>query len=523
MLFVQRKMDVKSNDYLFYTGDKEIMSIIGTETIYYSRKISKISSFSIKQDRNLLITDESVYLLQNKKLKKKMKYEEIHGITFSNVSNEFIIHGETEYDLHFFIPDKETIIYYIIKFYEKNLKKPLLLCEIDEKSLKSYVTSKKDKKKDVAYSRLDETKAIDTQTYIIDNDPIEKRKRNNTEAIGGKLNLTQNTIEEFPNKISTEIFFSNDKDIYNLNFKDLKIMKIIGRGNISKIFLVQYKKNDKLYALKSIQKDIIDDTFDCKSKGKLIQNLNHPFLININVFFETKDRVYFLMPYNQGEQLSYHIKTHKNLPEEKIKFYAASLLLLLDYLHTNDIICRDLTPDNILIGTDGYIKTTPFDIEKLFKLKKEFAEKIEKNEYNSPEILSNKENLKGADWWNLGVIIFEMIYGIPPFYIDDHSKIEEFINKSQLIFPRNPTASENIKDLIRKLLNKNGEMRLGYKNGLEEIRNHNFFKGFNFDNLLNKKIESPYKPNTNNIGNMKIIQDKYTIEDLIKYGMSNKN
>ena len=66
------------------------------------------------------------------------------------------------------------------------------------------------------------------------------------------------------------------------------------------------------------------------------------------------------MPYNQGEQLSYHIKTHKNLPEEKVKFYAASLLLRLDYLHKNDIICRDVTPDNILIGTDGYIKTTPF-------------------------------------------------------------------------------------------------------------------------------------------------------------------
>ena len=140
-------MDVISNDYLFFTGDKEIMSIIGSETIYYSGKISKISSFSIKQDRNLLITDESVYLLQNKKLKRKMKYEEIHGITFSNVSNEFIIHGETEYDLHISNQDKETIIYYIIKFYEKNLKKPLILCESDEKSLKSYVTSKKDKKK----------------------------------------------------------------------------------------------------------------------------------------------------------------------------------------------------------------------------------------------------------------------------------------------------------------------------------------------------------------------------------------
>ena len=512
-----------SNDYLFLSGDKEILNIIGGETIYYSNRISKISSFSLKQDRNIIITDEFLYLLQNKKLKRKMKYDEILGITFSNLSNEFIIHGEKEYDFHLSNPDKETIIYFIIKFYEKNSKKPLILCEIDEKSLKSFVTSKKDKKKDAAYSRIDESKAIDTQTFLIDNDPIERKKRSNTEAFGGKLNLIQNIIEELPNKINTEIIFSKDKNIYNINFKDFYIMKVIGRGNISKIFLVQYKKNNKLYTLKSIQKNIIEENFDYKSKDNLIQNLKHPFLIDINIFFETHERIYFLMPYIQGEQLSYHIKTNKNLPEEKVKFYAASLLLFLDYLHKNGIICRDLTPDNILIDSDGYVKITPFHMETIFKLKKEELKKIEKNEYNSPEVLSKKENLKGADWWNLGIIIFEMIYGIPSFYIDDENKMEEFINKSQLIFPRKPTASENIKDLIKKLLNKKGEERLGYNKGLEEIKNHHFFKGFNFDNLFDKKIESPYKPNINNVGNMKIIRDKYTYGDLIKYGMENKN
>ena len=77
--------------------------------------------------------------------------------------------------------------------------------------------------------------------------------------------------------------------------------------------------------------------------------------------------------------------------------------------------------------------------------------------------------------------------------------------------------------MIKKLLNKKGEERLGYNKGLEEIKNHHFFKGFNFDNLFDKKIESPYKPNINNVGNMKIIRDKYTYGDLIKYGMENKN
>ena len=516
-------MDHLSNDHLFLSRDKEIVNLIGTETIYYSNKISKISSFGIKQERNLILTNDSLVLLNNKKLKRKMKYDEIHGISFSKISNDFIIHGEKEYDLHLFCQDKDTIIYIIIKFYEKNLKKSLILCEIDEKNLKSYVTTKKDKKKDPNYSRMDESKAIDTLTYIIDNDPIERKKRSNTEAFGGKSFLMQNIIEESPVKISTEIIFSNDKSINKPSFKDFNIMKIIGRGNVSKIFLVQYTKNNNLYALKSISKNIIESNFQYKSKEKLIQNLNHPFLININTLFETKDRIYFLMPLIQGEKLSYHIKTFKNLEEEKVKFYAASIILLLDYLHKNEIICRDLTPDNILIDQDGYIKITPFHIERFFELKKEIAEKIEKNEYNSPEILSNNEDLKGADWWNLGIIIYEMIYGIPPFYIDDENKMEEFINKTPLIFPRKPLVSENIKNLIKRLLTKKLEERLGYNKGYEEIKNHPFFKDFNFDDLLEKKIESPYKPNKKDIESNKIIKEKYTFEDLIKYGMAKKS
>ena len=245
-------MDPLSNDHLFLSRDKEIVNLIGTETIYYSNKISKISSFGIKQERNLILTNDSLVLLNNKKLKRKMKYDEIHGISFSKISNDFIIHGEKEYDLHLFCQDKDTIIYFIIKFYEKNLKKSLILCEIDEKNLKSYVTTKKDKKKDPDYSRMDESKAIDTLTYIIDNDPIERKKRSNTEAFGGKSFLMQNIIEESPVKISTEIIFSNDKSINKPSFKDFNIMKIIGRGNVSKIFLVQYTKNNNLYALKSI-------------------------------------------------------------------------------------------------------------------------------------------------------------------------------------------------------------------------------------------------------------------------------
>ena len=256
-------MESKSYDLLFFSGDKEISHIIGEEAIYYTNKIIKISSFSIKQERNIILTNEAIYILQNKKFKRKMKYEDVHGISFSKISNEFIIHGEKEYDLHFLHQDKETIIYIIIKCYETVVKKPLILCEIDEKNLKSYVTTKKDKKKDNKLSKMDETKSIDTQTYIIDNDPGEKNKRSHTETVGGKTNFIQNIniIEESPQKIIVKILFTNDENIQTLNYKDFIFIKIVGRGNISKTILVQYKKNQKYYALKSIPKNIAKSPF----------------------------------------------------------------------------------------------------------------------------------------------------------------------------------------------------------------------------------------------------------------------
>ena len=153
-------------------------------------------------------------------------------------------------------------------------------------------------------------------------------------------------------------------------------------------------------------------------------------------------------------------------------------------------------------------------------------EKIEKSEYNSPEVLSNIEekNLKGAnDWWSLGIIIFEMIYGIPPFYTDDNKNMNEFIKNNELIFPKNPTISESLKDLIIKLLNKNNEERLGYINDSEEIKKHNFFENFNFNNLLDKKLLGSYIPNISHIEDNKIIEHKYTYEDLIKNGLIKTN
>ena len=521
-------MEPGFEDSLGWCNDEEIAKIIGKEKIYYSNKVQKYNSYSLKQERSLLLTNKCIYNIVSKKVKRQMKYEEMRGISFSSISNEFIFHANQGYDIHFISPDKILIIYIIAKLYEELLKKPIVLCEIKEKSLKAYVTSKADKKKDSTYSRLDENFKIDTRTFLIDNDPTEINKRNSSDLSYGKLSRTASIIVENPKEINSETIFSNDSKIKSVSLDEFLIVKIIGRGLSGKVVLTKSIINNEYYALKSIKKDIID--FGSQSLSyfinllkNVIKNLNFPFIFDIRFCFQTDDRIYFASPYIQGEELYYNIKTNPNFNEEKVKFYSGIISLTLDYLHTKGIEYNFFNPKTILIDKDGYLKLVPFHMVQLFKMKnsnetKRMLNKF-KNEYSSPEVFSesNSIDIKSADWWNLGIIIFEMIYNVPPFYSDDDYRLKEMITKKELKFPERPKISESLKDLIKKLLKKNYKERLGYQNGFEDIKNHEFFKDFNFKVLLEKKMKTPYKPTIGGIlDDNKKFEKIYTFEDLKK-------
>ena len=516
-------MEPNIQDFLGWSNDKEILKIIKGEKLYYSNKLYKYNSFSMKQERNLLLTDKSLYNFKNKKLKRQIKYEEMLGITFSKQTNELVIHGKDGNDIHFISQDKIIIIYVISVLYQKICNKHIILCEVNEKNLKQYVTTKKDKKKDVNNSRLNDKNKIDTLTFIIDNNPnnpmiINQRCR--TSLSGGKMLNTPPPPQEFPKDFGRKIIFSNDEKIKNACIEDFDIIKLIGRGVSSKVYLVKNKLNNKYYALKSLSKNIFENSNN-DNNFKLIKGLNFPFLINTIFCFETNNTIYFAFEYIQGEELFYNIKINKYLNEEKIKFFTAIIILALDYLHKNGIEYKCYNSKNILIDENGYLKIVPYHLGKIFPIKNNTQKKIlekYKNEYTPPEIFSEEnenKNIKGGDWWNLGVLIFEMAYGIPPFYSDDDNEMINIIKNNELKFPKEPKISDNLKDLINKLLKKNYEERLGYKNGIEEIKNHEFFKEFNFDELLEKKITALYKPIIGDIneGNKKI-NTNFTFEDL---------
>ena len=512
-------------DFLGWGTDLEILQLINNEMIIYSNKLYKFNSYSIKQERNIILTHESLYNLKNKIIKRQMKYEEMLGITFSSQSNEFVIHAHTGHDFHFMSPHKKLIILIIAKTYQKILNKPIILCEVPDKSLKQYVTTKKEKRKSSTNSRLNEINIIDTQTFIIDNAPFLMNKRSNTGATGSgsKSHLLGSIPKEKRKTIISEVIFSNDKVVKSAGFDDFEIIKLLGRGISGKVLLALSIFNKKYYAIKSVDKKVYDFNKNALEKIQKISDNDFPFIINVDFCYDTANKIYFAFPYIEGEEFSYYLQVKKRLDEGTIKFYAGILALTFDFCTTLEIENKSFTPRNIIINKDGYLQLIPFHVGSIFNIKTHQQKKIlnkYKNEYSAPELFLEDDSLnrKGAFWWNLGILIYEMFYGITPFYTTKDDEMGNIITNGELKFPENSGISENLKDLIKKLLNKKFEERLGYQNGISDIKSHDFFKDLNFEELKNKKLKAPYMPVINNdlLTNNNNLKEKYTYEDLKK-------
>jgi serum/glucocorticoid-regulated kinase 2 len=508
---------IKINDMLNWANDKEILSILNGEKLYYCDSITKINHYGMSQERSIILTEKTLYNMKKRTLRRKIPYNLIRGVTYSKLTYEFVIHGnDDEYDYEYLSADRNLIICLIAIFYQNSAFKPLQICEVQEKSLKNYVTGKKEKKKDNSFSRMDTKFLIDTATFINKNisEISDGNKKINVGQIGGNDKKRSNTI------------FSKHQTIKNVSLEDFQIMKILGRGSFGKVSLVQYKQTGEYYAMKSLKKDVLLDQDQVEStilEKKILQSLDHPFLVGMVFCFQTVERIYFVMPFIRGGELFQHLRTARYFPEDKVRFYAASIGLALDYLHSKGIIYRDIKPENILIGEDGYLKLIDFGMAKIIKNDEKATSFCGTPEYLAPEIITGEGHNRSADWWSYGILIFEMLCGIPPFYCDNNEKMYELIMHAELKFPKKIPISDNSKDLLKKLLVKKQNNRLGAKNGFAEIKEHPFFSGFDFEALLEKKLPPPYKPklkDTLDVGNF---DEEFTSEDVVTSAIPEKN
>lgn len=313
--------------------------------------------------------------------------------------------------------------------------------------------------------------------------------KENINLIGDCIETVYNLID----KKSIQLPLETLKDIIDQKTKpdDFEIIKTIAKGGYGEVYLV---KSDKVYAMKRVAKeDILKQPFTSlfmAEKKLLTESVNSEWLVSAKMTLQDNEYLYYLMDYIPGGDFMGLLSKEDTLEEKWVKFYTVEIICALDELHKLGWIHRDLKPDNILIGKDGHIKLADFGSSiKMENKKAKSTFVVGTPDYISPDILesSNVENeySENVDFWTLGVIIYEMLFGVTPFYSNSLVETYRKIVDLEYNFPFN--ISEKIKDLIQKLIQKK-DKRLN----IYEIKKHPFFEGVDWENI--KSMVPPYIP-----------------------------
>uniref|UniRef100_A0A8C5VVM6 Serum/glucocorticoid regulated kinase 1 n=1 Tax=Microcebus murinus TaxID=30608 RepID=A0A8C5VVM6_MICMU len=265
---------------------------------------------------------------------------------------------------------------------------------------------------------------------------------------------------------------------------DFHFLKVIGKGSFGKVLLARHKAEEVFYAVKVLQ----------KKRNVLLKNVKRPFLVGLHFSFQTADKLYFVLDYINGGELFYHLQRERCFLEPRARFYAAEIA-------------------NILLDSQGHTVLTDFGLCK---------ENIEHNgttstfcgtpEYLAPEVLHKQPYDRTVDWWCLGAVLYEMLYGLPPFYSRNTAEMYDNILNKPLQLKPNITNSAG--HLLEGLLQKDRTKRLGAKDDFMEIKSHVFFSLINWDDLINKKISPPFNPNVSGPSDLRHFDPEFTEEQV---------
>ncbi|XP_055515688.1 protein kinase C zeta type isoform X1 [Leucoraja erinacea] len=291
-----------------------------------------------------------------------------------------------------------------------------------------------------------------------------------------------------------------------LGLQDFDLIRVIGRGSYAKVLLVRLKKNDCIYAMKVVKKELVHDDEDIDwvqtEKHVFEQASSNPFLVGLHSCFQTESRLFLVIEYVNGGDLMFHMQRQRKLPEEHARFYAAEICIALNFLHDKGIIYRDLKLDNVLLDSDGHIKLTDYGMCKEGLGPGDTTSTFcGTPNYIAPEILRGEEYGFSVDWWALGVLMFEMMAGRSPFDIitdNPDMNTEDYLFQVILEKPIRIPRSLSVKaaSVLKGFLNKDPKERLGCQSqtGFADIQTHTFFRSIDWDLLEKKQVTPPFKP-----------------------------
>ncbi|KAJ1982692.1 hypothetical protein H4R34_001629 [Dimargaris verticillata] len=334
---------------------------------------------------------------------------------------------------------------------------------------------------------------------------------------------------------------------------DFLVLRLIGRGAYGKVFLVQHKASGQYFAMKTVHKGRLAqcerDMAFTKAERTILEDVKHPFIVQLFYAFQTETKLYLILEYVSGGELFHHMNTERLFTERVARFFVAELVLALEHLHALGIIYRDLKPENCLIDRDGHTVLTDFGLSKLGLPRdgktSTFCGTIE---YMAPEVLDEEPYDQSVDWWSLGILLYDMLTGSPPFKGKNRKAVMDAIRRSPVRYPN--YLSPEAKDLISSLLQRDPNQRLGTftcpdpanvysssmssgtgchkkkkkKNnksgparhpkpllpGQSRIRAHRFFRDICWDSLIDRTIAPPIIPSLCGDDDTSYFDDEFT-------------
>lgn len=298
----------------------------------------------------------------------------------------------------------------------------------------------------------------------------------------------------------TEKNYNPTAVVLSARLDDFEILKVVGQGAFGKVYQVKKKGTSEIFAMKVVRKDKImekNHSEYMKAERDILTKVDHPFVVQLRYSFQTKYRLYLVLDFVNGGHLFFQLYHQGLFREDLARIYAAEIVSAVSHLHANGIMHRDLKPENILLDADGHVMLTDFGLAK------EFDENTRSNsmcgtvEYMAPEIILGKGHDKAADWWSVGILLFEMLTGQPPFVGGNRSKVQQKIVKDKIKLPT--YLYNEAHSLLKGLLQKDASKRLGGgPDGSNEIKNHKWFKSINWKKLDAREIQPSFRPNVAN-------------------------
>lgn len=319
-------------------------------------------------------------------------------------------------------------------------------------------------------------------------------------------------------------------------------IKMLGRGDVGKVYLVREKKTDKLFAMKVLSKKEMIARNKIKralAEQEILASANHPFIVTLYHSFQSEDYLYFCMEYCLGGEFFRALQSRpgKCLLEDEARFYAAEVTAALEYLHLMGFIYRDLKPENILLHETGHIMLSDFDLAKqsqepggLPAAVMQFENGVPivdtrsctvgvransfvgTEEYIAPEVINSSGHTSAVDWWTLGILVYEMIFATTPFKGSTRQQTFNNVLTREVTFPAEPRITAAGKEIIVRLLHKVESKRLGSQSGASEVKTHKWFAKLNWGLLRNEK--PPIIPNIQNAQetNFRSIRESHSLD-----------